>query len=582
MKAHQGVFGGDASLTLPDGTAPASWEKPAGYSRTYVVDQHNPDASDSGEGTPEHPFRTISRAAEVVAAGERVLVRAGIYREAVQPRHGGDGPERMVTFEAAPGQAVIIRGSCILPRAWQRSAKSPASGPTVIWTLRLPEADFAAYNPFSLANLDERDGHAHPWEPAGASARAAAYTRKRGLLFQDGRRLEQVSRYEDLAAAEGSYWVEAGGRALCMHPLGGADPNAALMEATNRRQCFAPAQPGVSYLRLKGFIIEQVGDAFSYPVEAAVSPMGGHHWIIEDNVIRQVNADGINIGGYVWVWGGDRASNCGWDCIVRRNTISDCGVSAIKGLTPVSCVIADNIIERIAWQGVESGYDNGGMKLLVCRNTMVRHNLIRDVVGGPAVWLDWDNVNCRVTRNVVMDVQSAGGGIFIEASQQTNWVDHNVIWNIKGNGVYQHDTDELVVFNNLIGHCTDAAVRMQVCTTRKLNGRAVTCKQNQVRDNVLVDNTSLLFLSDPDNSSDHNVISDSRHPDALALWQKSSGKDLTSRQLPLKVTLDGATLCLGWAAPDAFMMTPGEVPGPFNEAALAGGSIRLFDPPSPR
>jgi alpha-L-arabinofuranosidase len=264
------LFGGGAPATLPDGTVPAPWDKPASYSRTCVVDQHSPDASDTGEGTAEHPFRTIGRAAEVVGPGERVLVKAGIYRDEVQPRRGGEGPDRMVTFEAEPGQAVIIRGSCIVPRSWQVSARSPASTPASIWTLRLPESQFAEYNPFAFDNLDERDGHTHSWESTGGSASLRPYRDKRGLLFHDGRRLAQISRYDDLADGPGACWVDAGGWQLYAHLFGDADPNGVLMEATNRKQCFAPAQPGVSYLRLKGFIIEQVGNAFSYPVEAAV------------------------------------------------------------------------------------------------------------------------------------------------------------------------------------------------------------------------------------------------------------------------------------------------------------------------
>jgi hypothetical protein len=275
-------------------------------------------------------------------------------------------------------------------------------------------------------------------------------------------------------------------------------------------------------------------------------------------------------------------SNNGWDCIVRRNTIADCGVSGIKGLTPVNAIIEDNVIHHIGWQDVELGYDNGGMKLLVCRNTMVRRNLIRDAVAAPGMWLDWDNVNCRVSQNVVMDVRSAAGGVFIEASQQTNWVDHNVIWNIEGNGVYQHDSDELRVFNNLIGRCTAAAVHMRICTDRKLNGRVVTCKRNEVRDNVMIDNESIIFFIDPENNSDHNVVGGSQRPGALAAWQKSSGKDTHSRQMPIQVTLDRATLNLGWAAPEAFTALPGELPGPFTRAALLGGTIRLSDLPNPR
>jgi alpha-L-arabinofuranosidase len=576
----EGLFPRASGITLPDGTVAGSWEKPAAYSRTYYVDQHHPDASDANEGTAERPFRTISRAAQVVQAGERVLVRAGVYREQVQPAHGGEGPDRMVTYEAAPGEAVIIRGSCVLPKAWQPAPEQPATKPTTLWTLRLPEAEFAAYNPFAHDNLDERDGNIYDLNAWRQMGKVPPYTHKRGLIFQDGRRLKQVTHLADLAGEAGTYWVAEEGLVVYARLFADANPNSALMEATSRRQCFAPKPPGVSYLRLKGFIIEQVGDAFSYPVEAAVSPMGGDHWIIEDNIIRQVNGDGINIGNHVWTWGGDRRSHAGWDCIVRRNTISDCGVSGIKGLCPVNCVIEDNCLERIGWQGVEFWYDNGGLKLLVCRNTLVRHNLIRDMVAAPAVWLDWENVNCRVTQNVVLDVQNRGGGIFLEASEKTNWIDHNVVWNIKGNGIYQHDCDGLVVFDNLIGRCTDSAIRMQVCTKRKLYGREVTCKHNQMRGNVMVDNQRSIFLGDPDNASDYNVIANARDPRALATWQKASGKDIHSRQMPIPAMLNGQSLTLEWRVPTELTTFAGDTPGPFGRATTLRRTVLLFQPPS--
>ncbi len=558
------LFPREEGVTLPDGTVAGAWATPGKHSRTYYVDQHHPRASDENEGTAERPFLTINRAAEVVKAGERVLVRAGVYRETVQPVRGGDGPDRMITFEAEAGQTVVLRGSCVLPRTWERSTGST-------WTLRLPEAEFAEYNPFAYDNIDEREVRANDWNALRDGPRLPSYTLKRGLLFQDGRRLKQVARAEDLAREEGTYWVDEGGWVVQARPFGKADPNAVLMEATNRRQCFAPKQP-VSYVRLRGFVIEQVGNAFSYPVEAAVSPRGGHHWIIEGNVLRHVNADAINLGSYAWTWGGNRTSGEGWDCIVRRNTISDCGVSGIKGLTPYNCLIEDNVLEHIGWQNVELGYDNGGMKLLVCRNLLVRHNLLRDITAAPGVWLDWDNVNCRVTQNVCLDTRNTGGAIFIEASEKTNWVDHNVIWNVRGNGVYQHDTDELVVFNNLIGRCTDSAVRMQVCTTRQLYGRAVTCKRNQVRGNVMVDNAAIIFFGDPGNSSDYNVVGNSRDAGALAKWQKASGQDLHSRQIAIRAGVNGLVLDLEWALPE------GSVPGPFSRDVASGRALRLFGP----
>jgi alpha-N-arabinofuranosidase len=525
----------DPNVTLPDGTPPNRWDRPPRHTRTYVVDQASPAASDDGEGTAEQPFRTIGRGAQAVQPGERVLVRAGIYREQVQPSQGGDGPDAMVTFEAEPGHHVVIRGSCVLPSAWERSAEADG-----VWTIRLQSEDVGADHPFLHENVDRSDPNSY--QSSVPTERSAADTHRRGLLFQDGARLTQVGSFDDLAKAPGRYLVAADGWTLHARPFGEHDPNAVCMEATNRRQLFAPARPGVSFVRLTGFVIEHAGNGFSYPVEAAVSPMGGHHWIIEDNIVREVSSDGVNVGGHVWEWGGNQENLAGRDCIVRRNTIGHCGVSGIKGMTPGASIIEDNVIEHIGWQDVELWYDNGGMKLLVCRSTLVRHNLIRDILDGPGIWLDWDDSNCRVTQNVVVDSRGASGGIFMEGSEQQNWVDHNLIWNITGNGIFQQDCDGLTVFDNVVGRCTGAAVYMFVCTERELHGRKVTCKRNDVRSNVFVDNGVLVFFSDPENSSDHNVVADSHNPNALAEARQATGQDAHSVQLPVEAVLAGTTV----------------------------------------
>ena len=88
-----------------------------------------------GTGTKERPFRTIGKAADVLQAGERVVIAEGIYREVVQPPRGGTGPDQMISYEAADGAKVIIRGSAILNAGWRPSAAvqgrggGPGAGP---------------------------------------------------------------------------------------------------------------------------------------------------------------------------------------------------------------------------------------------------------------------------------------------------------------------------------------------------------------------------------------------------------------------------------------------------------------------
>jgi len=66
--------------------------------------------SDTADGAEDSPFRTISHAAAVAQPGDTVLVHAGEYREWVAPRRGGLSDRRRITYEAAAGEHVVIKG----------------------------------------------------------------------------------------------------------------------------------------------------------------------------------------------------------------------------------------------------------------------------------------------------------------------------------------------------------------------------------------------------------------------------------------------------------------------------------------
>ena len=65
---------------LPDGTEFPTWDKPLHFTKTYYVDANAKNATDSGPGTKERPFRTIDQAAQVLEPGEHVIIASGVYR----------------------------------------------------------------------------------------------------------------------------------------------------------------------------------------------------------------------------------------------------------------------------------------------------------------------------------------------------------------------------------------------------------------------------------------------------------------------------------------------------------------------
>ncbi|MFZ4780126.1 MAG: chondroitinase-B domain-containing protein, partial [Terrimicrobiaceae bacterium] len=89
----------------------------AAQAMTYVVDNANPVAADTNPGSKDAPLKTISAAAKKVQPGDEVVVRPGIYREAVTVAVSGEEDNPIVFRSEEPGKAVIC-GSDILSE-WQ-------------------------------------------------------------------------------------------------------------------------------------------------------------------------------------------------------------------------------------------------------------------------------------------------------------------------------------------------------------------------------------------------------------------------------------------------------------------------------
>src|SRR4051812_5346592 len=178
---------------LPDGTEFTRWEQPLTFSKTYYVDNTVPNADDSGPGDRAKPFRTINKAAQLLQPGERVVIAAGTYRECVRPARGGTGPTQMISYEAAPGAKVTVKGSEVLKDGWQqitvaeRFNAAPGTGITA-WRHDLTNAMFPdAYNPFALPSIMGSWG----WLDTKI-VDMGPYLRRRGLVFVDGKPLEPM------------------------------------------------------------------------------------------------------------------------------------------------------------------------------------------------------------------------------------------------------------------------------------------------------------------------------------------------------------------------------------------------------
>ena len=333
------------------------------------------------------------------------------------------------------------------------------------------------------------------------------------------------------------------------------DPKSSVFELTTRELAFAPEKAGLGFIRVAGFTVEYVASVFPIPRRGAISTRQGHHWIIENNAVRQVNSLGIDCGRRIsfipYVEPEDTPKLAGAGNIVRRNALIDCGICGLSGMGLVGCLLEDNYFSGCGWHNVEGWYANGGIKVLWTKYILVRRNVVHGTIGAPGIWMDHSNVNCRLTQNIVTGVRSGVGGVFLEATYRPVMFDHNVIWGCAGNGFYQHNCSDLAVVNNLIGSCSQAPVYMSPDSgTREVDietNRMSVAVRNFVCGNVFYGFGERGPVMPGGNVSDYNLFVNAPGEKAidLAAWRRNTGleKNSAAFQSSMEFLLeDGATL----------------------------------------
>ena len=583
---------GGTGVLLPDGHEFISWEKPLQFTRTYLVDNRNPRAADSNPGTKELPFLTINRAAQVLQPGERAVIMPGVYRERVDPARGGTGPDKMISYEAAPGAEVVVKGSRLVKTGWEPSSGFKLDVPTnsraaiKIYHRRLEDLDFQGYNPFGMASIMQNRVYLMP-----KPEELWRHLKRRGLVFVDGQRLEQVELYQGLSRKDGTFWCEHDGLGLHVRLPGDADPAQHEVELAIQEQVFAPRTRGLGYIRTKGITFEHAANAFPVPQRGLVSLSRGHHWIIEDCVLRQANGVALDIGAQDWDM--EPPAVIG-HAIVRRNHIDEAGVCGIAGMAVENTLIDSNLIEHVGYQDVELAWETGGIKLHSTKNCLLHRNVIRYTVHAEAIWLDYENSNTRVTGNVMGDtLETLRGGIYLEASHDSNMIDNNIIWratagagggsyNMPGHGgwgITVDGSDETIIAHNLIGLTQDAAIKFRNIEGRIVSGRGGTTRRNKVLNNIFYRCGKAIDLSNQDNTADGNLytkdwgeVKDETRsvgrglnwiPDAgtilqldLEAWQKIFGFDKSGAYANMAIDIDLDALTMTWSVGGAVPQLP--------------------------
>ncbi len=424
----------------------------------YYVDAN---VSDTGNGSKEQPFASISEAAKIALPGDEVIVANGIYREYVDPAHGGTKDKR-ITYRAANRLGATITGAEIADN-WEKVEKS-------VWKTNIDNRVFGDHNPFdTLVSGD--------W----FNAFFIAHT---GDVFLNGRSMYEVNSYEEVVdPPENKYswdhdhtsytwYAEQDGKndqTVIFANFGDKDPSNELVEISVRQNCFMPSKEGRGYITLDGFKICMAASQWAPPTayqDGMVGPHWSKGWIIENCEIFESKCSGISLGKYLQPENDNKwlkekykdgtqterdcicqARNEGWSKetigshIIRNNDIHDCGQTGIVGhLGGVFSVIENNHIHHINNKQNLAGAEIGGIKMHAAIDVIIKNNHFHHCTRG--LWLDWQAQGTRVTSNLFHDNSTPfdhllegegpanlglGEDIFIEVSHGPTLVDNNIL-----------------------------------------------------------------------------------------------------------------------------------------------------------
>jgi alpha-N-arabinofuranosidase len=390
--------------------------------------------NNAGDGSAARPFKTIFAAARIARPGDTITVHEGVYREHVDPPRGGTSDAERITYRAARGERVSIKGSEVIT-GWEKVQDD-------CWKVSVPNSLFKDFNPFE--DLIQGDWFISKGRPHHTGA---VYLN--GLWLAEAAKLEEVLEPVGEAADADRFWFAQvdSTRTTIWAQFKDIDPNENLVEINVRQAVFYPEKPGVNYITVRGFEMMHAATPWAPPTAEQIGLIGTHWskgWIIENNDIQYSVCTGITLGKYGdefdntsqnsaegYVKTIERALERGWSKenighhVVRNNRIAHCEQAGIVGsMGAAFCTVTGNTIHDIHVRRLFSGHEMAGIKFHGAVDTEIRGNHIYRTSRG--IWLDWMTQGTRVTRNVLHD-NGPSEDLFVEVNHGPFMVDNNLL-----------------------------------------------------------------------------------------------------------------------------------------------------------
>jgi parallel beta-helix repeat protein len=489
-----------------------------GEATTFHVNPASPAANDDGQGTSEHPFKTLAAAIAHLKAGDRLIIAAGVYRGSIDLRQasglrGGGDAAHPTRIESAAGAEVTIKGSDIVP-GWERQApglfvkRNWAANSEQVFVDGVPLQQiggtvFGGYP-------DRKD---HPLAKLHVGQGGIWPGRVNGGLDD----MTDDSFYYD--AATHSLYIK-----LARDSLEGRT-----VEASTRPYLMISA--GVDHLRVSGLHFQHANTT-DVSQSGALS-LNGNDIVFDHVDVSYVDGNGFDVSG-------DHNT-------VQHSSANHCGQVGIKVRGHHARVIGDEASYNNT-RGFNKWWEAGGFKFVgngglqdseVAGNRAYFNN-------GDGIWFDWKNNNNDVHDNVA--AYNRGMGIQYEASSLGRIHDNYVFGNTQ-RGIYLPKSSHSTIAHNLV--VDNGLEGIAVMGEAKSKPEFVP-RENRIFANIIGWNVkgALALPSEPlENVSDFNLFLGAEPPAlsrgwgtstqpvvrGLPAWRRQTGQDQSSseQELPL-------------------------------------------------
>jgi len=522
------------------------------FAATYHVNQAAANAADSNSGAEHAPWKTVSRAAAAaeLQPGDTVLIHSGVYREHVEVKVSGR-PRQPVTFSAAPGARVVLKGSELARGPWEKLAEQadvPEPYPNAfsrVWRISLGDEFFT-----------------------DARFQGCYQDRTRRWVSQvfvnDNKPLQRIGvdpiykneEYLKLAIVgrgvrdmiEDSFFFDS------------SDQNLYVKMASE------PAWYSIE-VGVRGFVLtaENVHDVVIRGLEMRHNRQPGGQWsMVSIGQCERVELEDCKIYGSDFCGLGLGRSR---KCVVRRCDLSYNGNTGLGMGECEDCLIEYCTLLRNNYRRFHAGWHAGGMKCIpsnvrcTIRGCEVAYNIASD-----GIWFDYDNADIRILGNV--SHHNGGAGIFFEINKGGGIIADNLVFGNRGRGIYTSGSQNTWIIHNTVAGNESGIVCMPRGDDWPLENVRI-LNNLLIRNYVTADTTTrgcdlTVFMGCPGNGSyertatsnhsDHNVYANTgwdptlRHSwnpnNTLAEWRQRFQEDRHSALVPVEFELTGMRFLL--------------------------------------